>query len=598
MANGKPRLANRVSQIKKQKSQSPISNLFSLFSLMPTLDSPLPIAQIAERMGLARDDIEAHGKYRAKLSPDLLTRFVDKPNGKYIVVTSITPTPPGEGKTTTAIGLAMGMNRMGYRAAVSLRQSALGAVLNYRGGAAGGGNARLVPYAMLNLNASSDHHVIALANNLLAACIDNVLVHGNAMELDPFSLAWSRVIQISDRALRQVLTGLGGRENGTPREARFDAVTASEVMALLGLVNGDDERATLKDLRARVGRVVIGRTRRGKPVTADDLKCAGAMTALLQDVLKPNLVQTNEATPAFVHTGTLGHLAHGASSILADRIALKTNDYVITEAAFGSDIGLEKFIDIKARASGIMPNVIVIVATLRALKMHGGVGKVVAGKALPEDLYKENLHAVEKGAANLVKHIENAKAFGAPVIVAINRFAQDNEREIARVEQLARDAGAEGTYASDVYTRGGAGAISLAEATVHAASKPAQTKFLYPNSLPFKDKIERVVTQIYGGSGVELSSTAEEKLAQYTELGFGELPVCIAKTHLSLSHEEKQKGRPKNFRMPIRDVRLAAGAGYVIAMVNEIRTMSGMPAHPALEQIDLDAEGNVIGLEA
>ncbi len=564
---------------------------------MPTLDSPLPIARVAEKMGLQLDDIEAHGKYRAKVSPDLLTRFADKSNGKYIVVTSITPTPPGEGKTTTAIGLAMGMNRMGYRAAVSLRQSALGAVLNYRGGAAGGGNARLVPYAMLNLNASSDHHVIELANNLLAACIDNVLIHGNALELDPFSLAWTRVIQMSDRALRQVLTGLGGRENGTPREARFDAVTASEVMALIGLVNGEDERAALQNLRARVGRIAIGRSRRGKPMTAEDLKCAGAMTALLQDVLRPNLVQTNEGTPAFVHTGTLGHLAHGTSSILADRIALKTNDYVITEAAFGSDLGLEKFMDIKARASGLMPNAIVLVATLRALKMHGGVGKVVAGKPLPEELHKENLHALEKGAANLVKHIENAKLFGVPVIVTINRFAQDNDREIARVEQLARDAGAEGTYASDVYARGGAGAISLAEATAHAANRPSQAKLLYANTLPLKDKIERIATQMYGASGIELSSQAQEKLDQFTEQGFGELPVCMAKTHLSLTHEEKNKGRPKNFKLPIRDVRLAAGAGYVIALCHEIRTMSGMPAHPALETIDIDAEGNVIGLE-
>ncbi len=564
---------------------------------MPNFDSPLPIARVAEAMGLRLDDIEPHGNYRAKLSPDLLTRFAAKPNGKYIVVTSITPTPPGEGKTTTAIGLAMGMNRMGYRAAVSLRQSALGAVLNYRGGAAGGGKARLEPYALLNLNASSDFHNIALANNLLAACIDNVLVHGNPMELDPFSLAWTRVIQISDRALRQVLTGLGGRENGTPREARFDAVTASEVMALIGLVNGDDERTTLQNLRARIGRIVVGRSRRGKAITADDLKCAGAMTALLQDAVKPNLVQTNEGTPAFVHTGTLGHLAHGASSILADRIALKTNDYVITEAAFGSDLGLEKFVDIKCRASGLMPNAIVIVATLRAFKMHGGVGKVVAGKPLPEDLYKENLHALEKGAANLLKHIENAKTFGAPVIVAINRFTQDTDREIARVEQLARDAGAEGTYTSDVYTRGGAGAISLAEATAHAANKPSQARLLYADGLPLRDKIERIVTQMYGGGGIELSAAAEEKLTQYSEQGFGQLPVCIAKTHLSLTHEEKHKGRPKNFKLPIRDVRLAAGAGYVIAFTNELRTMSGMPARPSLEQIDIDENGNVIGLE-
>jgi len=559
--------------------------------------SPQPIARIAEQLGLTAADIEPHGNFRAKLSPDLLTRLADKPDGKYIVVTAMTPTPPGEGKTTTAIGLAMAMNRIGYRTAVSLRQSALGAVLNYRGGAAGGGNARLSPYAALNLHASGDHHIIELANNLLASCIDNHLLRGNALDLDPFLLAWTRVVQISDRALRQVLTGLGGRENGTPREARFDAVTASEVMALLGLVNGADERSALQDLRARVGRITIGRTRRGKPITAQDLKAAGAMTALLQDVLKPNLMQTCEGTPALVHTGTLGHLAHGASSILADRIALKTNAYVVTETAFGSDLGLEKFINIKCRVSGLMPDAIVITATLRALKMHGGVGKVQAGKPLPDELYKENLHALERGAANLVKHIENARLFNIPTLVAVNRFAQDSDREIARVEQIARAAGAEGTYTSDAYARGGAGAISLGEATAHAANKASQGKLLYADALPLPDKIERVATQLYGAKEVEFSNVARDKLAQIAEQGLSHLPVCIAKTHLSLTADEKNKGRPKNFHIPIRDVRLAAGAGYVIALCNEIRTMSGMPARPALEEIDLDADGNIIGVE-
>lgn len=559
-------------------------------------ESLLHIARVAEKMGLTLADIEPHGNYRAKLSPDLLTRRADTPDGKYIVVTSMTPTPPGEGKTTTAIGLAMAMNRIGYRTAVSLRQSALGAVLNYRGGAAGGGNARLEPYALLNLHASSDHHIIELANNLLASVIDNHLLRGNALELDPFSLTWSRVIQISDRALRQVLTGLGGRENGTPREARFDAVNASEVMALMGLVNGNDENSARQDLRARVARITVGRSRRGRPITAEDLKAAGAMTALLHDVLKPNLVQTAEGTPAFVHTGTLGHLAHGASSILADRIALKTNDYVVTEAAFGSDLGLEKFMNIKCRVSGITPNAIVLVATLRALKMHGGVGKVQAGKPLPDELYKENLHALERGAVNLVKHIENARFFGVPVLVAVNRFASDTDREIARVEQIARDAGAEGTYTSDAFARGGAGAISLGEATAHAANKNAQAKLLYADSLPLTAKIERVATQMYGANEVEFSNAALDKLAQLTEQGLGHLPVCIAKTHLSLTAEEKTKGRPKNFHIPVRDIRLAAGAGYVIALCNEIRTMSGMPAHPALEEFDIDAEGNIVGV--
>ncbi len=449
---------------------------------------------------------------------------------------------------------------------------------------------------MLNLNASSDHHLIALANNLLAACADNSLLHGNPLEIDPFSLAWTRVIQISDRALRQVLTGLGGRENGTPREGRFDIVTASEVMALMALVDGETENAALRDLRARLGRIVVGRSRRGKWVTADDLKAAGAMTALLQDAVKPNLVQTNEGTPALVHTASVGHLAHGASSILADRIALKTNDYVITEAAYGSDLGLEKFMDIKCRISGLMPNLVVVVATLRALKMHGGVSKVQPGKPLPDELYKENLGALERGAANLLKHIENARLFGAPVVVAINRFASDTDREIARVEQWVRDAGAEGTYACDVFERGGAGAISLAEGAAHAANKPSQARLLYANGLPLRDKIERIATQLYGAGGVEFSSSAEDKLEQWSEQGWGELPICVAKTHLSLTNEDKVKGRPKNFRLPVRDVRLAAGAGYIIALCNEIRTMSGMPAHPALEAIDLDAEGRIFGV--
>jgi formyltetrahydrofolate synthetase len=316
----------------------------------------------------------------------------------------------------------------------------------------------------------------------------------------------------------------------------------------------------------------------------------------LQDVVKPNLVQTSEGTPAFVHTGTLGHLAHGASSILADRIALKTNDYVVTEAAFGSDLGLEKFMNIKCRVSGILPHAIVLVATLRALKMHGGVGKVQAGKPLPDELYKENLHALERGAANLVKHIENARFFGVPVLVAVNRFAQDTDREIARVEQIARDAGAEGTYTSDAHARGGAGVISLGEATAHAANKKSPAKLLYADTLPLVDKIERVATQMYGATEVEFSNTALEKLAQLTEQGLGHLPVCIAKTHLSLTAEEKTKGRPKNFYIPVRDIRLAAGAGYVIALCNEIRTMSGMPTHPALEMIDIDADGKIVGL--
>lgn len=559
--------------------------------------APLPIREVAARLDLDGSELTPWGEYAAKVSPDLLTRLKPRADAKYIVVSSMTPTPPGEGKTTTAIGLAMALERIGYRASVCLRQSSLGSVLNYRGGGAGGGLARLLPFDDVSLQLTGDHNAVVLAHNLIAALIDNALIHGNPLELDPFSVNWSRVIQVHDRSLRQVLTGLGGRDNGTPREARFESVAASEVMALLGLVNGDDECSARLDLRARLARLVVGRRRRGTPITAADLHAAGAAAVLLKDALAPNLVQTAEHTPAFVHTGPWGNLHHGSSSILADRIALKLSDYVVTEAAYGTDVGLEKFVDIKCRLSGLAPNLIVIVATLRALKMHGGVGKVQAGKPLGDDLYKENLHALDRGSANLLKHIENARLFGVPVVVAINRFSRDTDREIARVEQIAREAGAEGAYVSDVYERGGAGAIGLAQATVHTANKPIDFKPLYADSLSLKDKLERVVTRLYGGEGVEYSATAEDKLRTFSEWGYGDLPVCISKSHLSLSHEDKVKGRPRHFRLPVRDVRLAAGAGYVIALSSETRTMPGLPALPAAAALDFDEHGNVIGLD-
>lgn len=557
---------------------------------------PIPIVQVAQAMGLSADDLELHGKYKAKIPLELLDRYRDRPDGKYIVVTTLTPTPTGEGKTTTAIGLAMAMNRIGYRAAVCLRQSSLGSVLNYNGGAAGSGAARIEPFDEANLHLTGDHHAVALAHNLLASLIDNHLFHGNSLDLDPFSVSWPRAVEMHDRALRGVLTGLGGRKNGTPREGRFDAVTVSEVMSLLALVNGLSAAEARRDLRARVGRIVIGRTRRGKFVTAQDLRAAGAMAALLQDALKPNLLQTSEHSPAFIHTSPLAHLAHGSNSILADRMALKLNDYVITETGFGADLGLEKFVNIKCRVSGLRPDVIVIVATLRALRMHGGAAKVVAGKPLPEELSKENLLAVERGAANLVRHIEIARLFGVPVLVAINRYPSDTDRELARLETLVSEAGAEGFYASDAYVRGGAGAVSLAEAVVHAAQKPTRFQMLYSDGLGLKDKIERIVTQVYGGAGVEYSSTAEEKLCLLTEEGFGTLPVCMAKTHLSLTNEDKIKGRPKGFKISVRDVRLATGAGYVIALCGDLRTLPGLSAHPAATTIDVDDYGRVLGL--
>jgi formate--tetrahydrofolate ligase len=555
-----------------------------------------PITEIAQRRGLANDDLELYGKYKAKVSLDVLKKYKDKPNGKYVVVTAITPTPLGEGKTTTSVGLAMAMNRLGYQTGLCLRQASLGPVFGIKGGAAGGGFAQVVPFEDVNLHLTGDAHAVSLAHNLLAAFVDNSLFHGNPCDIDPFSITWPRVIDVNDRALRKITVGLGGKENGLPREASFDIVAASEVMAILALVVGADERSALKDLRAKLGRIVVGTTRGGKPVTADDLSCAGAMAALLKEAVKPNLLQTLENTPAFIHAGPFGNIAHGNNSILADKVALKLSDYVITESGFGSDLGMEKFFDIKCRYSGLVPNAVVMVATIRALKMHGGVGRIIAGRPLPEELVKENLPAVEKGVANLVKHIENARLFGVPVVVAINHFPTDTGREIALVEQVSRDAGAEGAYLSDVFTKGGAGAISLAEAVTHACGKSSKFKMLYHDDLPIKEKIERVVTQIYGGEGADYLPAAEQKLKLYTELGYGKLPVCMAKTHLSLSHDEKLKGRPRGFRVPIRDIRASVGAGFLYPLCGEMRTMPGLPSIPAGAKVDLDDEGQVVGL--
>jgi formyltetrahydrofolate synthetase len=556
----------------------------------------LPIADIAHARGLSNDDFELYGKYKAKISLDVLKKFQDKPDGKYVVVTAITPTPLGEGKTTTSVGLAMAMNRIGYQSGLCLRQASLGPVFGIKGGAAGGGYAQVVPFEDINLHLTGDAHAVQVAHNLLSAFVDNSLFHGNPCDLDPFTITWQRVVDMNDRALRKIVVGLGGKENGVPREAGFDIVAASEVMAILALVNGEDEVSALRDLRAKLRRIVVGQSRGGKPVTADDLHAAGAMTVLMRDALKPNLLQTLENTPAFIHSGPFGNIAHGNNSILEDKVALKLNEYVITEAGFGSDLGMEKFFDIKCRYSGLRPNAAVMVTTIRALKMHGGVGRIVAGKPLPEELVKENLPALEKGAANLVKHIENARLFGVPVVVAVNHFPSDTDREIALVEKVARDAGAEGAFLSDVFAKGGAGAISLAEAVAHACSKSSSFKFLYHDDLPIKEKIERIVTRIYGGDGVDYLPAAEQKIKLYTELGYARLPICMAKTHLSLSHDEKLKGRPRGFRVPIRDIRASVGAGFLYPLCGEMRTMPGLPSVPAGARVDIDDEGNVVGL--
>jgi formyltetrahydrofolate synthetase len=396
--------------------------------------------------------------------------------------------------------------------------------------------------------------------------------------------------------LRKIILGLGGKENGTPREGSFEIVAASEVMAILALAKGDDALSAEKDLRERLSRVVVGTAKNGKPITAEDLHCAGSMTVLLKDALKPNLVQTIENTPAFVHLGPFANIAHGNNSIVADQVALKLNDFVLTEAGFGSDLGMEKFFDIKCRVGNLIPSAVVLVATIRALKMHGGIGRVVAGRPLPVELMTENLAALEAGCANLVKHIENARLFGLPVIVAVNRYPNDTDREIALVEQVARDAGAEGAFLSEAFSKGGAGAISLAEAVARAANKVSTFRLLYHDSLPIKDKISRIVTMVYGGEGVEYSPLAERKIKQFAEQGWDRLPVCMAKSHLSLSHDDNLKGRPRGFKVPIRDIRASVGAGFLYPICGEMHLMPGMPDEPAGSRIDIDEDGQVVGL--
>lgn len=550
-----------------------------------------PIIEIAESVGLTADDLDLYGKYKAKVHLDVLNRLTNVPNGKYIDVTAITPTPLGEGKTVTTIGLSQALHYLGKRVFTCIRQPSQGPTFGIKGGAAGGGYAQVVPMEDFNLHLTGDIHAVGAAHNLLAAAIDAHILHGNALNIDPFSITWNRVVDVNDRALRQIVIGLGGRENGYPRETGFDITVASEVMAILALTTD------LRDLRQRLGRIVIGTNREGKPVTAEDLQVAGAMTVLLRDAIMPTLMQTLEGSPVFVHAGPFANIAHGNSSIIADRIALKLADYVVTESGFGADCGMEKFFNIKCRVSGLIPNCVVLVATVRALKMHGGLGKVVAGRPIPPELSQENLPALERGCANLRKHIENARLFGIPVVVAINRFNTDTEAEIALVKEQAVAAGAEGAFVSEVWARGGEGGVELAEAVIAACEKPSNFRFLYPLDIPIKEKIEIIATHIYGADGVDYLPEAERKIKLYTELGYDKLPICMAKTHLSLSHEPNWKGVPRGYRLPIRDVRASAGAGFLYPLCGDMRTMPGLPSKPAFQKVDIDLEtGKVVGL--
>ncbi len=550
-----------------------------------------PILDVAERVGLGPDDVDLYGKYKAKVHLDVRERYADRPQGKYIDVTAITPTPLGEGKTTTVVGLSQGLGRLGKKVFTCIRQPSQGPTFGIKGGAAGGGYSQVIPMEDFNLHLTGDLHAVTAAHNLLSAAIDNHIHHGNALNINPFNVSWPRVLDLNDRNLRQVVVGLGGKPNGYPRESGFDISVASEVMAILALATD------LRDLRERLGRIVIGETFKRQPVTAEDLKCAGAMAVLLKDALMPTLLQTLEHTPALVHAGPFANIAHGNSSVIADRIALQLGDYVVTESGFGSDIGMEKFMDIKCRASGLVPDCVVIVATIRALKMHGGAGKVVAGRPLPKALTDENLEALETGCANLAAHIRIAKLFGVPVVVAVNRFQTDTDKEVALLERLAIEAGAETAVMTDHWARGGEGAVNLAEAVVEAAEKPKDFKFLYDLDLPIKSKIEIIATKVYGAEGVDFLGAAETKIKRFTKLGYDKFPVCMAKTHLSLSHEPRWKGVPTNFRLPVRDIRASVGAGFLYPLCGDMRTMPGLPSSPAFENVDIDLEtGRVIGL--
>ncbi len=549
-----------------------------------------PIGEIAKDIGIKEGELEFYGKYKAKVLLGVLNRYKKRPNGKYIDVTAITPTPLGEGKTVTTIGLSMALNKIGAKSIVCIRQPSLGPVFGIKGGAAGGGYSQVLPMEDFNLHLTGDVHAVGVAHNLLAAFLDNSVFKGNSLDIDPSTIMWRRAVDVSDRFLRNITIGQGSKEDGTPRRSGFDITVASEVMAILALTD------SLKDLRKRIGNIVVAYTKKGKPVTAEDLKVAGAMTVLLKDAVKPNLLQTLDNTPCFVHAGPFANIAHGNSSIIADKIALKLTDYVVTESGFGADCGAEKFFDIKCRISGLKPNVVVIVCTIRALKMHSGRFTVVAGRPLDKGLLKEDVGAVKVGCSNLVKHIKNLKLFNIPVVVSINRFTTDRDTEIDAVKKIAKENGAFDVVLSELWEKGSHGGKDLAEAVIRAAKEPARFRYLYPLGIPIKDKIEAIATNIYGAKGVDYSDAADEKIDRYTKAGYDRLPICMAKTHLSLSHDPKLKGAPAGYTLPIRDMRASVGAGFLYPLCGEMRTMPGLPTHPAGTKVDIDADGRITGL--
>ena len=540
-----------------------------------------PIEEIASKIGLAPDDLELYGKYKAKVTLNAWQRVKDRPNGKLILCTAINPTPAGEGKTTTSVGLADALSRRGRKAAAALREPSMGPCFGMKGGAAGGGYAQVVPMEDINLHFTGDFHAITTAHNLLAAIIDNHIQQGNALDLDVRRITWKRVLDLNDRALRHVVIGMGGKAHGVPRETGFDITVASEMMAILCLSRD------LMDMKERLGRIVIGYTRSGRAVRADELGATGALTLLFKDAIKPNLVQTLEGTPVFIHGGPFANIAHGCNSIMATKFALKFADVVVTEAGFGADLGAEKFLDIKCRFAGISPDAVVIVATVRALKMHGGLSK--------KELEKVDMTALKKGMANLAKHIENVQKFGLPAVVAVNAFPTDTAEELDLVRRECEALGAE-VALSEVWAKGGEGGEALAEKVEAALQKKADFRYIYDEKEPIPEKIGKIAREIYGAAGVDFTKEAQRELEELEALGFDKMPVCMAKTQYSLSDDAALLGRPEGFRITVRELRLAAGAGFVVALTGSILTMPGLPKHPAAMDMDITEDGRITGL--
>ncbi|MBR2293892.1 MAG: formate--tetrahydrofolate ligase [Clostridia bacterium] len=545
--------------------------------------SMLPITEIAKNLGIEGDELELYGKYKAKINDEFLKRTADRPNGKLILVTAINPTPAGEGKTTTTVGLGMAMSKLGKNAIIALREPSLGPVFGVKGGAAGGGYAQVLPMDDINLHFTGDFHAITAANNLLSAMIDNHLQQGNELGIDQRRILFARVTDTNDRALRNVTVGLGSKVDGIPRQDHFMITVASEIMAILCLAE------SLSDLKERLGNILVAYTYDGKPVYCRDLQASGAMAVLLKDAIKPNLVQTLEHTPALIHGGPFANIAHGCNSVRATKLALKLADYAITEAGFGADLGAEKFLDIKCRKAGLTPDAVVLVATVRALKYNGGVAK--------PGLATENVEALKKGAVNLEAHIDNLRKFGLPVVVAINRFGTDTEAELEYIRTICREKGADFAL-SDVFAKGGEGGIELAEKVIEACEKPKNFQFMYDDDMSIKEKVEAIATKIYGADGVKFDAAAAKALAEIEALdpAYSKLPVCMAKTQYSLSDDQTKLGRPTGFTLTVREVKLSAGAGFIVVLTGAIMTMPGLPKKPAAHFIDIDDEGTITGL--